>query len=118
MAAKHKRRKQRSGVTYALLPQLGPERYLNRELSTLAYHYRVLEQARNLRHPLLERIKMLAISASILDEFFMVRVSGLRAQIDAGVTQLSPDGRTPQEQMVAIKPVVEQYQRPTTCLMV
>jgi polyphosphate kinase len=109
MAPKRKRRKQRSNAVYALLPQLGPERYLNRELSTLAYHHRVLDQAADRRHPLLERVKMLAISASILDEFFMVRVSGLRAQIDAGVTQLSPDGRTPHEQMAEIKPVVEAF---------
>lgn len=84
----------------------GTERYLNRQLSWLQFNRRVLDEAFDERHPLLERAKFLAIFSSNLDEFFMVRVSGLQEQLEAGTGELSPDGMTASEQLRQIKPIV------------
>ncbi len=76
-----------------------PEYYFNRELSWLEFNYRVLHEALDERTPLLERLKFTAIFSSNLDEFIMIRVSTLKEQVDAGITKLTPDGRTPQQQL-------------------
>lgn len=80
-----------------------PKHYLNRELSLLEFNRRVLEEAQDERNPLLERVKFLAIVGSNMDEFFMVRVAGLKQQIAAGVVELSPDGLTPAEQFADLR---------------
>ena len=80
-----------------------PELYVNRELSLLAFQRRVLEEAEDEKNPPLERLKFLAILGSNLDEFFMVRVAGLLAQMDSGAVDAGLDGMGPRAQLVAIR---------------
>ncbi|GBE20749.1 MAG TPA: polyphosphate kinase 1 [Actinobacteria bacterium] len=80
-----------------------PSLFINRELSWLQFNGHVLEEALDKRHPLLERVKFLSIFASNLDEFFMLRVSGLRRQLESGVLEAPPDGMTPSEQLAEIR---------------
>lgn len=95
-------------------PLVAPEHYLNRELSWIEFNHRVLAQALNEHTPLLEQAKFSAIFSNNLDEFFMVRVASLKSQVEAGITSLSDDGLTPQQQLVAIqrtlRPLLEQQQ--------
>jgi polyphosphate kinase len=93
-----------------------PSLYLNRELSVLAFQRRVLEEALDPSLPLLERVKFLAIFSSNLDEFFMIRVSGIKQQIAANVFERSLDGLTPQEQLQAVRrEVVPLMEQQRTC---
>jgi len=93
-----------------------PSLFLNRELSWLQFNLRVLEEAEDVRHPLLERVKFLAIFATNLDEFFMIRVSGLRRQVAGGAGETPPDAMTPSEQMLAIcRELTSLLERHRTC---
>src|SRR5438874_1677669 len=80
-----------------------PALYVNRELSLLAFQHRVLEEAQDESNPLLERVNFLSIVGSNLDEFFMVRVAGLKRQVESGSSEPAPDGMSPTEQLDAIR---------------
>ncbi len=98
-------------------PLTDPVLYINREISLLEFQRRVLEEAEDEDNPLLERAKFLAIFGSNMDEFFMVRVSGIRKQVEAHIMELSPDGLTPRDQLAAIRKFsVELYAEAHECL--
>src|SRR3989442_4754837 len=82
---------------------VSPDLYINRELSWIEFNRRVFEQAQDTRHPLLERVKFLSIFDSNLDEFIMIRLAGLKDQLAAHVTLLSPDGLTAEQQMATVR---------------
>ncbi len=85
-----------------------PSLYINRELSMLEFQRRVLEEARDEENPLLERVKFIAIFGSNMDEFFMVRVSGIRKQVEANIMKLSEDGLTPREELAVIRKTAQE----------
>jgi polyphosphate kinase len=101
-ARKKRRPDQSSESRAASSSSVDPALYINRELSWLEFNQRVLDEAYDQRHPLLERTKFLSIVSSNLDEFFMIRVAAIKDQIEADVSDHSPDGRTPAQQLVAV----------------
>src|SRR5208283_5239947 len=101
----------------AALPLDDPSLYVNRELSLLSFQLRVLEEAQDEQNPLLERVKFLSIVGSNLDEFFMVRVAGLKSQLESGALESGADGMTPAQELVAIRgQVARLYKAGQDCL--
>jgi polyphosphate kinase len=94
---------QRSGCTLLEHPSL----FINRELSWIEFNRRVLEEAMDTGHPLLERVKFLSIFSTNLDEFFMIRVSGLQRQAERGAREAPPDGMSPSRQLAGIHRTLE-----------
>ena len=118
--APRRKRRSESGSNHSAPPALAlddPSLYLNRELSLLAFQVRVLEEAQDEQNPLLERLKFLSIVGSNLDEFFMVRVAGLKRQLESGALESGPDGMAPGDELIAIRErVAELYKAGQDCL--
>ncbi|MGA2185076.1 MAG: polyphosphate kinase 1 [Bryobacteraceae bacterium] len=102
-AARKAAKKTATAARAAQVDLRDPALYVNRELSLLVFQRRVLEEAEDRSNPLLERVKFISIVGSNIDEFFMVRVAGLNAQLDAGILDVGPDGMSPRAQLIAIR---------------